>query len=137
MRIVHSLDELLELPREPGVNGFRARQSLRLEIPRIASDASTLAQDSLNTLQERCGSVAASGVMFLALVAGVFKVFDRNPTLLSWQALSELAAVLLISFGLGALAKIVALAFTRWQFARRCKEHYERLSRLVQGSAAH
>jgi len=136
MRIVHSLDELLELPREPGVNGFRAREPLRLEIPRIASDVSTLAQDSLNSLQERCGSLAASGVMFLALVAGVFKVFHRNPTLLSWQALSELAAVLVISFGLGALAKMVALAITRWQFARRCKELYEKLSRLVQGPAA-
>ena len=137
MRIVHSLDELLELPREPGVNGFRAREPLRLEIPRISSDVSTLAQDSLNSLQERGGSLAASGVMFLALVAGVFRVFHRNPTLLSWQALSELAAVLVISFGLGALAKMVALAVTRWQFARRCKELYEKLSLLVQGSAAH
>ena len=136
MRIVHSLDELLELPREPGVNGFRAREPLRLEIPRISSDVSTLAQDSLNSLQDRCGSLAASGVMFLALVAGVFKVFHRNPTLLTWQALSELAAVLVISFGLGALAKMVAQAFTRWQFARRCKEQYERLSQLVQGPAA-
>ena len=137
MRIVHSLDELLELPREPGVNGFRAREPLRLEIPRLASDVSTRAQDSLNSLQERCGSLAASGVMFLALVAGVFKVFHRNPTLLSWQALSELAAVLVISFFLGALAKMVALAITRWQFARRCQEHYEKLSQLVQGPAAH
>jgi len=137
MRIVHSLDELLELPREPGVNGFRAREPLRLEIPRIAADVSSSAQESLNRLQARCGSLAASGVMFLALVAGVFKVFHRNPTLLSWQALAELAAVLVISFCLGALAKMVALAFTRWQFARRCKEHYEQLSRLVQGPAAH
>jgi hypothetical protein len=137
MRIVHSLDELLELPREPGVNGFRAREPLRLEIPRIASDVSTQAQDSLNRLQERCGSLAASGVMFLALVVGVFKVFHRNPTLLSWQALSELVAVLLISFFLGAFAKMIALAFTRWQFARRCKELYEKLSQLVQAPAAH
>jgi len=32
---------------------------------------------------------------------------------------------------------MVALAVTRWQFARRCKELYEKLSLLVQGSAAH
>ncbi len=36
MRIVHSLDELLELPREPGVNGYGAREALRLEIPKLA-----------------------------------------------------------------------------------------------------
>jgi hypothetical protein len=137
MRIVHSLDELLELPREPGVNGFRAREALRFEIPRIAPDHSTRAQDSLNRLQERCGSLAAAGTMFLALIAGVFKVFDRNPTLLSWQAMGELIAVFVISFCLGALAKMITLAVTRWQFARRCREHYEQLSRLVQGPTAH
>ncbi|HEY6126457.1 MAG TPA: hypothetical protein VIV63_17515 [Steroidobacteraceae bacterium] len=135
MRIVHSLDELLELPREPGVNGYRAREPLRLEIPRLASDVSTRAQDSLNRLQERCGSLAAAGVMFLTLVAGVFKVFTRNPTLFSWQAFGELVAVLVVSFCLGAIAKMIALAVTRWQFARRCREHYEQLSRLVQGAA--
>jgi hypothetical protein len=136
MRIVHSLDELLELPLEPGVNGFRAREPLRLEIPRLASDVSTRAQDSLNRLQERCGSLAAAGVMFLTLVAGVVQVFGRNPTLFSWQAMSELAAVLVISFCLGALAKMAALAITRWQFARRCREQYEVLSRLVHGQPA-
>ena len=41
MRIVHSLDELLQLPSEPAVNGFHAREALRLEIPRIASDVTS------------------------------------------------------------------------------------------------
>jgi hypothetical protein len=136
MRIVHSLDELLQLPAEPGVNGFRARESLRFEIPRLASDVSTRAQDSLNRLQERCGSLAAAGVMFLALVAGVLQVFQRNSTLMHLRALYELIAVLAISFCLGALAKMVALAFTRWQFARRCREQYDQLSQLVNGRPA-
>jgi hypothetical protein len=134
MRIVHSLDELLQLPREPGVNGFRAREALRLEIPRLSSDVSTRAQDSLNRLQERCGSLAASSVMFLTLVVGVFKVFDRNSTFLNWRAVFEFAIVLGVSFCLGALAKMAALAFTRWQFTRRCREHYEKLSQLVHGT---
>ena len=137
MRIVHSLDELLELPREPGVNGYRAREPLRLEIPWLGSDASTRAQDSLNSLQERCGSLAAAGVMFLTLLAGVFKVFHEIPTILSLRALAGFAAVLAMSFCFGALAKMITLAFTRWQFARRCREQYEVLSRLLQQSAAH
>jgi len=137
MRIVHSLDELLELPSEPGVNGFRVREPLRLEIPKLASDASTRAQDSLNSLQERCGSMAAAGVMFITLLAGVFKVFHENPSILSLAALVQFAGVLAISFFLGAIAKMVALAFTRWQFARRCREQYEVLSQLLQRSAAH
>jgi hypothetical protein len=137
MRIVHSLDELLELPREPGVNGYGQREALRLEIPQLASDVSTRAQDSLNRLQDRGGSLAAAGMMFLMLVAGVFNVFQRNPKLLSLSALAELAVVLVISFGFGALAKMIALAFTRWQFARRCRAQYEVLSQLLQRSAAH
>jgi len=135
MRIVHSLDELLELPREPGVNGYGTREALRLEIPSLASDASTRAQESLNRLQERCGSLAAAGVMFLTLLAGVFKVFHENPSILNFKALAEFAGVLVISFCLGAVAKMMTLAITRWQFSRRCREQYEELSRLLQRAA--
>ena len=88
MRIVHSLEELLDLPREPAVNGYGTREALRLEIPSLASDASTRAQESLNRLQDRCGSLAAAGVMFVMLVAGVFNVFQRNVTILSLGALA-------------------------------------------------
>lgn len=137
MRIVHSLDELLDLPREPGVNGYGTREALRLEIPSLASDASTRAQESLNRLQERCGSLTAAGVMFVLLVGGVFNVFQRNASIFSLGALAELAAVVVISFCSGALAKMMALSFTRWQFARRCREQYEVLSRVLQRSAAH
>ena len=136
MRIVHSLDELLDLPREPAVNGYGAREALRLEIPRLASDATSRAQESLNRLQERGGS-AAAGVMFVMLVAGVFSVFQRNTTMFNLGALTELAVVVVISFCFGALAKMVALSVTRWQFARRCREQYEVLSRVMQRSAAH
>lgn len=137
MRIVHSLEELLDLPREPAVNGYGTREALRLEIPSLASDASTRAQESLNRLQDRCGSLAAAGVMFVMLVAGVFNVFQRNVTILSLGALTELAVVVVIAFCFGALAKMMALSFTRWQFARRCREQYEVLSRILQRSAAH
>ena len=137
MRIVHSLDELLELPQEPGVNGYRAREPLRFEIPKLDSDISTRAQDSLNSLQDRCGSLAAAGVSFTILVAGVFSLFQRHSTLLSLSALAELVVVLVISFCFGALAKMITLSFTRWQFARRCREQYEVLSQLLHGSAAH
>jgi hypothetical protein len=75
--------------------------------------------------------------MFLTLLAGVFKVFHENPSILTFRALAEFVGVLVISFCLGAIAKMIALAFTRWQFARRCREQYEVLSQLMQGSAAH
>ena len=137
MRIVHSLDELLELPREPAVNGYGAREALRLEIPRIATDATSRAQDSLNRLQERCGSMAAAGVMLVMLIGGVFSLFQRNPTLFTWRALAELAVIAVISFCFGALAKMVAQSVTRWQFARRCREQHDVLSRLLERSTAH
>jgi hypothetical protein len=135
MRIVHSLEELLDLPRDEHVNGFRRRESLQLEIPTLTHHALTDAQDALNSLQERGGSLAAAGIMFLALILGVTAVILRNPSLLSGRALLELAVVLMISFGLGAIGKMAALAFTRWQFARRCREQYEELSRLLREPA--
>jgi len=135
MRIVHSLEELLDLPRDEHVNGFRRRESLQLEIPTLNDHALTDAQDALNSLQERGGSLAAAGIMFIALVLGVITVFLRNPSLLTGRALLELAAVITISFCFGAIAKMVALAFTRWQFARRCREQYDQLSRMLREPA--
>ena len=135
MRIVHSLEELLDLPRDEHVNGFRRRESLQLEIPTLNDHALTDAQDALNSLQERGGSLAAAGIMFIALVLGVITVFLRNPSLFTGRALLELAAVLVISFCFGAVAKMVALAFTRWQFARRCREQYDQLSRMLREPA--
>jgi hypothetical protein len=135
MRIVHSLEELLELPRDEHVNGFRRRESLQLEIPTLNDHALTDAQDALNSLQERGGSLAAAGIMFLALIVGVTNVFLRNPSLFSGRALLELAVVLVVSFSLGAFGKMLALAFTRWQFARRCREQYDELSRLLREPA--
>ena len=137
MRIVHSLDELLELPREPAVNGYGAREALRLEIPKLAIEATSRAQESLNRLQERCGSLAAAGVMLVMLVGGVFNLFQRNATIFSFRALAELGVVAVISFCFGALAKMIALSVTRWQFARRCREQYDVLSRLMERSTAH
>jgi hypothetical protein len=135
MRIVHSLEELLDLPRDEHVNGFRRRESLQLEIATLDDHALTDAQDALNSLQERGGSLAAAGIMFIALIVGVATVFLRNPSLFTGRALLELAAVLVISFCFGAAANMVALAFTRWQFARRCREQYDELSRLLREPA--
>ena len=135
MRIVHSLEELLDLPRDEHVNGFRRRESLQLEIPTLNDHALTDAQDALNSLQERGGSLAAAGIMFLALIFGVFSVFVRNPSLFTGRALLEFAVVLVASFCLGAFGKMIALAFTRWQFARRCREQYNELSRMLREPA--
>lgn len=135
MRIVHSLEELLDLPRDSSVNGFRTRQPLRLEIPTLAHDALDDAQEALNRLQSRGGSLAAAGVMLIALIAGVLKVFHRNPSMLNGQALIELAVVLVVSLLLGTVARGAALSITRWQFARRCREQYEELARQLREPA--
>ena len=135
MRIVHSLEELLDLPSDEHVNGFRRRESLQLEIPTLNDHALTDAQDALNSLQERRVSLAAAGIMLIALVVGIATIFLRNPSLFSARALLEFVAVLVISLCFGAMAKLVALAFTRWQFARRCREQYDELSRMLREPA--
>ena len=136
MRVVSSLDELLQLPQDRGVNGFVRREPLRLQIPAVTPPALARAQDTLNNLQARCGSLAAAGTMFLALTFGVIKVLYRNPTLLSWRAFIELAVAVGISLALGAVAKTLALALTRWRFARECRAQHRNLVRLMRNPDA-
>jgi hypothetical protein len=131
MRIVHSLDELLELPLDRTVNGFRSREALLLEIPSFTRQALTAAQCALNDLQSRGGSLVGAGSMFLALLYGVVEVFRRNESLVSGSAFEDFAFVLVVSLGAGFVAKYAALAFTRWQFAYRCRAHHHMLSMLM------
>ena len=131
MRVVNSLDDLLQLPRDARVNGFRARELLQLEIPALTRHALIGAQDALNSLQERGGALAAAGVMLLTMTFGVIKVFARNPSMFTWRAIGELIVVLAISFCIGTVAKLAALAFTRWQFAYRCRAQHRMLSMLL------
>ncbi len=131
MHIVHSLDELLILPADRHVNGFWARMEVRLEIPDITEPALLRAQIALNELQDRRGTIAGAGIMFLTLLGGVLAVMARNRSLFSWRAAFELSVVLLLSFTLGYLARFASRAFTRWQFTRRCREQYRALTGLV------
>jgi len=132
MRVVNTLDELLALPRDNRVNGFRKRTPIRLEIPAVTQPVLIRAQYSLNELQERCGSAAAAGFMFVTLLYGVLQVFQRNTSLLTLRAALELGAVLAISFAAGALGKYLCLAVTRWQFAHRCRVQYRALVEQLQ-----
>ena len=129
MHIVHSLDELLILPTDRHVNGIWARMEVRLEIPDITEAAQLRAQRALNELQERRGTIAGAGVMFLTLLAGVLTVMGRHESLLSWRGALELVVVLMLAFTLGYVARLASRAFTRWQFARRCREQHRALVR--------
>jgi hypothetical protein len=128
MRIVHSLDELLILPRDSRVNGLRSRAEVRLEIPDIARPELVRAQDSLNELQERRGALAGAGVMLELLIAGVIEVMQRHASLLSWRAAAELFGVLALAFALGFIARLASCAYTRRQFGRRCLELHRALA---------
>ena len=136
MRVVSSLDDLLQLPRDSRVNGFRARELLQLEIPALTRHALTGAQDALNSLQERGGALAAAVAMLMVMTAGVVDVFYRNSMQFTLRAIVELVAVIAISFGVGAFSKLVALAFTRWQFAYRCRAQHRMLSMLLRNPTA-
>jgi hypothetical protein len=135
MRIVHSVEELLDLPRDEHVNGFSRREPLLLEIPALTYYALADAQDALNGLQERRGSLTAASSALFALILGMTAVVSRNTTMFTGHALLELGAVMAIAIGVGAIARMVALTFTRWQFERRCREQYEELSRMLREPA--
>lgn len=128
MRIVHSLDELLILPRDSRVNGFRARAEVRLDIPDITQPAQVRAQDSLNELQESGGSLAGAVCMLLTLVYGVVLVVQRHETLWSFRAAGELLAAVGLSFVIGFAARFVSCVHTRWEFHRRCRELHRMLA---------
>jgi hypothetical protein len=127
MRIVHSLDELRQLPRDRLVNGFRVRSEVQLEIPRVTWHTQVRAQAALNRLQESRGALAGSLMMMAALLYGVVDIMRRHESLLSLRAASELLAVLGLAFSLGFAARFISCAIKRWQFTRRCRE----LSRLL------
>jgi hypothetical protein len=127
MRVVNTLDELLTLPDDRRVNGFRKRLPVRLEIPSLTKPVLVRAQFALNELQERCGSLGAAGFMLVTLLYGVVQVFQRNASLLTPRAALEFGVVLAISFAAGAFGKYLCLAVTRWQFARRCRAQYRTL----------
>ena len=131
MRVVRSLDELLTLPADRHVNGFRGRVPLLLDIPEVSRPMLMRAQDALNGLQERGGSLAGAAAMFLAMLAGVSKVLHENASLLSWLAVAELVLVLVVSFVVGFAAKWTALAITRLQFAYRCRVQHDLLTMLL------
>ena len=131
MRIVHSLDELLILPRDRQVNGLRARTEVRLEIPDIERPVLARAQDALNELQERGGALTGAVVMLLLLIAGVIEVMQRHSSLMTLRAGAELIAVLALSFAAGFAGRLASCAFTRWQFARLCREQHRALAETL------
>ena len=128
MRIVHSLDELLILPSDQRVNGFRARTEVQLEIPEITRSALVRAQDALNELQERGGSLTGAVCTLLTLVYGVVLVIQRHDSLLSMRAAGELFAAVGLSLAVGFAARFASCMHTRWQFRRRCRELHRELS---------
>ena len=136
MRIVSTLDELLALPSDRLVNGYRKRIPVRLEIPALTKPVLVRAQFALNELQERGGSAGAAAFMFVVLILGVVQVYERHMSVLNVRAGVELAIVLGLSFAAGALGKYVTLAITRWRFAFRCRAQHRRLSEFLQGSRA-
>ncbi len=129
-KVVSTLEELLRLPADRRVNGLRARTPVRLEIPELSTQVQTGAQEALNGLQARGGSLAGAVFMFLTLLYGVIQVFHRTTSLMSWQAVVALAAVLVVAFGVGFVAKYAALLVTRWQFARLCRAYFRLLSAM-------
>ena len=128
MRIVHSLDELLILPSDQRVNGFRARTEVQLEIPDITKSSLIRAQGALNQLQERGGSLAGAVCTLLTLVYGVVLVIQRHDSLLSMRAGGELFAAVGLSLAIGFAARFASCVHTRWQFKRRCRELHQALA---------
>lgn len=131
MYVVHSLDELLSLPRDSRVNGFRARAEVRLDIPSLTQPALVRAQDSLNELQERGGSLSGAVCMLLTLVYGVVLVMQRHESLWSVRAAGELFAAVGLSFSLGLAARFASCLHTRWEFRRRCRDLHRALAREI------
>jgi hypothetical protein len=131
MRVVRSLEELRSLPHDRHVNGFRGRAPLMLDIPELSRPMLMRAQDALNGLQERGGSVAGAAVMLLVVLAGARRVLGGDAPWLSWHVIAELALVVVVSAALGYAAKWAALAITRLQFAYRCRVQHDLLSMLL------
>jgi hypothetical protein len=133
MRIVSSLDQLANLPRDRTVNGFGSRAPLRLEIPAVTRHSLLRAERALNRLQSRCGCMAGAIATLIAIGAGTFDLFRSGSLAWSWDLPVRVLLVLTAAFLLGLAAKFVTLVATRWQFARACHVHVRALARDAGG----
>lgn len=129
MRIVSSLEQLAALPRDRRVNGYASRTRLRLEIPAVARHSLLRAETALNRLQSRCGCMAGAIATLAALGAGTFVLLREDALAWSWRFPAQLLLIVVGAFVLGLLAKFLALATTRWQFARACRAQHRALAR--------
>lgn len=129
MRIVSSLEQLATLPRDRHVNGYASRTRLRLEIPAVARHSLLRAETALNRLQARCGCMAGAIATLAALGTGTFVLLREDASIWSWWFPVRVLLIVAGAFVLGLLAKFLALAATRWQFALACHAQHRALAR--------
>jgi hypothetical protein len=128
MKIVSSVDDLLNLPRDRRVNGMGPREPLQLNIPNLRRCDQIHAQSRLNRLQSRCGCMVGALALLASLVAGALHIYASGDATLSWRFAWLSLVTLFGAFVIGFVAKMLTLAVTRWQFARECRTQYLALS---------
>lgn len=127
MRVVRSVEELRQLPHDPVVNGYMSRNPIRLDIVSLPQHSQVYAQRVLNRLQSRCGCLAGSLALLATVALGLTHLLGTTETWLTLATIGRMSMVLLAGFVVGFAAKIVTMAFTRWQFSRVCSSLQQRL----------
>ena len=136
MRIICSIEELLQLPRDRRVNGMGPREPIQLEIPGLARRDQIRVQQRLNRLQSRCGCATGAVMLLASVVVGGLRVYGRYGAAPSWSLLWESLAVLVAAFVIGFVSKMGVLAVTRWQFAYECRVQSRALGNATRGDAS-
>lgn len=128
--IIHSLDQLLELPRNGSVNGLNSRSRVRVLVKDLPAPERLRAERALNRLQSRCGCVAAGLAMLAVTTLGIARWYPAHG-MLSGEGARLLGKVFILGIGAGMIAKLATLLVTRVQFDRECRIQHDALSRII------
>lgn len=134
MRVVLSIGELRDLPRDGRVNGRGAREPIAFDIPGLARHDQIRAERTLNRYQSRCGCGAGAACFLAALCGGGAYLASTGHVALSLGFLAQVIAALIAALALGLAGKLVTLEVTRLQFAGACRRYWKELSTLQGGA---
>ncbi len=129
LTLVRSLDQLLLLPLDPGVNGFGPRSPVRIAIAAVPPPERLRAERALNRFQSRCGCLAGGLTSLGVVTSGLALIYWQAPMLAGWATTLQVIAVLVLGIAAGSLAKLATLLVVRIQFRRECRLQHDRLSR--------
>jgi len=121
MRVVSTIQEILDLPSDREVNGLFVRSPLRFNFEALPRAEQIRWEARLNRYQRRCGCNAGAITLIAMTGAGLGYLALTSASFLTLSFLLSVFFVLVIAFVGAFISKLAALVATRIQFRTTCE----------------